>query len=279
MKALVSDIHGNLPALEAVFRDIEARRIEEIVCLGDIVGYGADPEACLDVVMARARWSLLGNHDDALLHGSKGFNPIAAEMIQWTRDRMVADMRSGPDPTPRPDCPRATEDARLPACLTIRHSPASRWEYVERLAPRRLEGDVLYVHGSPLDPVFEYVLPDRFSAWAPDRIGTLLEAVPWLAFCGHTHFPCAIASSLHCHYPQKGPLLLSLDRRQRYIINVGSVGQSRDGDPRACYLLFDEWAHTIEWCRLEYDIAAAAARIEAMCGAGNWCARRLWRGQ
>lgn len=157
MKALISDIHGNMAALDVVIRDIETRHVDEILCLGDIVGYGPDPEACIDVVMARARWSLMGNHDHALLHGPKGFNPIAAEMIRLTADKMAAHMVAAKSDSPDPaSCPHL-EGGHCPVCLDIADSPKSRWQYIENLASTYCEEDVLYVHGSPLDPIFEYV--------------------------------------------------------------------------------------------------------------------------
>jgi diadenosine tetraphosphatase ApaH/serine/threonine PP2A family protein phosphatase len=279
MRALISDIHGNLEALDAVIRDIESRHVDDILCLGDIVGYGAEPEACLDVVMARSRRALMGNHDYALLHGAEGFNPLAAEVIRLTRESMASRMAGEAGGETPPACPPAEAGGCLP-CLAVRHAAKSRWTYVEKLALTHAEDGVLHVHGSPLDPIFEYVFPDFAGrAWNPARIGDLLQAVPWVAFCGHTHFPCAIDSGLQCHYPAECNYRLILDRQRKYIVNTGSVGQPRDGDPRASYVLFDEVAHAVEWRRLPYDIAAASRKIEAMCGPGNWCARRLWSGK
>lgn len=262
-----------MEALSVVIRDIGAEDIDEILCLGDIVGYGPDPEACIDEVMSRARWSLMGNHDYALLHGPEGFNPIAAAVIRATADRMGADAKADAA------CPHAEQSRSLP-CLAIADSSRRRWRYVENLSSSRSEGDILYVHGSPLDSIFEYVFPDRFGgAWRPGRIRDLMAVVPWIAFCGHTHFPCAIASDLTCYYPRDGESRLHLDRDRKYIVNTGSVGQPRDGDPRASYVLFDEAVGAVEWRRLAYDIAAVSAKIEVMCGKNNWCARRLWKGQ
>jgi diadenosine tetraphosphatase ApaH/serine/threonine PP2A family protein phosphatase len=274
MQALISDIHGNLAALDAVMRDVETRSVDEVLCLGDIVGYGPDPEACLDVVMARARWALMGNHDHALLHGAEGFNPLAAEVIRLTADRMSAGVSAT-----AAYCPHASP-GQCPACLAMARAPAARWQYLEHLELSRREGDVLYVHGSPLDPVFEYVFPDRCGrAWRPGRARQVLDAVPGIAFCGHTHYPCAISSDLVCHYPVDGGSRIQLEKSCKYLVNLGSVGQPRDGDPRASYVLFDERERIVEWRRLPYDIASVAERIEAMCGRDNWCAKRLWKGR
>jgi diadenosine tetraphosphatase ApaH/serine/threonine PP2A family protein phosphatase len=237
------------------------------------VGYGPDPEACLDLVMARARWSLMGNHDYALLHGAEDFNPLAAEVIRLTADRMSAGSAAAAF------CPH-TATGQCPACLAMAQEPAARWQYLENLDLSRREGDVLYVHGSPLNPVFEYVFPDRCGrAWLPERVRKIMDAVPWVAFCGHTHYPCAISSELECYYPGDGGVEVQLLPQHRYLVNLGSVGQPRDGDPRASYVLFDERERTVEWRRLPYDIGSVAKRIEAMCGRGNWCAKRLWKGR
>jgi len=280
MQALISDIHANIEALDAVLRDIESRGVEEILCLGDSVGYGPDPEACLDVIMARARVTLLGNHDHALVCGGESeFTSVAAEMISRTRETMLGHITGGHAcPADSQDMP-CLRDGRCPSCLTLRHEPTARWRFVADLPECHTEGDVLYVHASPLDPIFEYVFPDHFGrAWRPARVAQIMEAVPWVAFGGHTHVPCAITAQLACIYPQPDAPAIRLARDTKYLVNLGSVGQPRDGDPRACYVLFDAREGSIEWRRVPYDIGVTSRRIEAMCGRGNWCARRLWLG-
>lgn len=276
MKAFISDIHGNLEALKVVLNDIDSRNVDEILFLGDVVGYGPNPEECIDLVMERAQYSLMGNHDFALIHGSFGFNTIAAEVIQLTREMMQKHIEEEVECL---QCPNKGP-GEYPPCLTIKNLPEARWKFIEKLEKTYLDNNVLYFHGSPLDPVFEYVFPDNYGpGWKPERISKLMEKIPWLGFCGHTHFPCAISSDLKCYYPQQGDLHFFPDQELKHIINIGSVGQPRDDDPRACYLLFDEKEKAIEWRRLEYDIAAVAQKIEKMCGKGNRCAKRLWKGE
>lgn len=280
MYALISDIHANLEALTAVMADIDARGVERIICLGDIVGYGPDPEACVDIVMERAEACLTGNHDYALLHGPAGFNQMAAEVIGITRRRMqprpTADERRGVFERHRYD--NATDEG--PRCLVLEHTPARRWEYMQNLRETYAVKDCLYVHASPLDPIFEYVLPDTFiETWNPEHIREMLAEVPRLGFNGHTHHPVAIDSGGTCIYPPDNYSPLHLQPDTRYLINVGSVGQPRDLDTRACYLLHDEHANTIQWRRVPYDIEATVARSEKMCGEGNFCAVRLRMGR
>jgi len=280
--ALISDIHANFEALCAVRNDIEIHDVESIVCLGDIVGYGPDPEKCTDLVMQEAGQTILGNHDFALLNVPFGFNPIAAEVIRKTQEIMR--------PGPQEDKPDAASSGPLyyacmtreniPPCIIMEHSKPDRWAFFKGLPEKFEQGDVLYVHGSPLDPTFEYVFPDSFkTAWNPDRIEELMFSIRRLCFCGHTHMPCAITSDAECIHPSQCNFHLSLDPRKKYIINLGSVGQPRDGDPRACYLLFDPYKRTIEWRRVEYDIESVIKKSDAMCGKGNWCGARLRSGR
>lgn len=280
MKAFISDIHANLEALCAVFSDIEQQQVDEIICLGDIVGYGADPEACVDMVMQRADKTVVGNHDDALMNGPVGFNPIAADIIRLTHDRMEPLVEET-----APDCfePRfypCAHEQKDPPCLIMEHSEQYRWDFLKELEKKIYDTSLLYVHASPLQPIHEYVFPDKFvSSWKPHRIEELLQHVDWLAFCGHTHHPCAISSTLSCRYPEGAAFTLTLNQEEKYIINIGSVGQPRDNDNRACYMLFDEENRAVTWRRVAYDIATAAGKIEGMCGKGNWCAYRLTLGK
>ena len=107
----------------------------------------------------------------------------------------------------------------------------------------------------------------------------LLEAVDRICFCGHTHIPCAIDSDTRCIYPASCDYRLTLDPQKKYLINLGSVGQPRDRDTRASYLLFDEDSQVVEWRRIEYDIDAVVKKIDARYGKGNWCGTRLRLGR
>ena len=133
-RAFISDIHGNLPALEAVLAEIDRLGIERVDCLGDVVGYGPDPEACIDLVRERCSFTLMGNHDRALLDGPAGFNPIAAEAIRCSREFLA------------------------PRCLTAGDRGCERWRFVEALPDELREDDWLFVHASPRDHLGEYLL-------------------------------------------------------------------------------------------------------------------------
>jgi diadenosine tetraphosphatase ApaH/serine/threonine PP2A family protein phosphatase len=162
----------------------------------------------------------------------------------------------------------------------MEHPKSARWEFLRNLPDKIRKEKVFYVHGSPLDPTFEYVFPDAFGrVWDPVRIEEFFLQVNQLCFCGHTHIPCAIGSDLGCMYPPACDYKLAFDPAKKYIINTGSVGQPRDRDKRACYLLFDEINHSVEWRRIDYNIAAVVEKSDAMCGKGNWCGARLWEGR
>ena len=283
MKAFVSDIHANLEALCEVFRDIDEQNVDEVICLGDIVGYGAEPVACVDFILQRSVKTLMGNHDFALLYGPVGFNPIAADAIQITHEIMEPHVKDAPGVLPEcfePHFYTCAHNHKDPQCLIMEHSEGYRWDFLKKLDNMIRDDNLLYVHASPLQPVYEYVYPDKFATtWNPERITQLMEKVDWLSFCGHTHHPCAISSTLKCIYPERVGYTLELNPEEKYIINVGSVGQPRDRDNRACYLLLDEENHTITWRRVEYDIETAIKKIEAMCGKDSWCGYRLRLGK
>src|SRR6185369_15866940 len=132
-QAIISDIHGNLLALDAVMRDITDQKVDEIVCIGDIAGYGPDPVECIDVVREKCKWVLCGNHDAALFMISPiGFNKIAKEAIEWQRTLLEPHWYSMP-------------------------GTKERWTWISSLKPNRTEGKVLYVHASPREPLLEYV--------------------------------------------------------------------------------------------------------------------------
>jgi diadenosine tetraphosphatase ApaH/serine/threonine PP2A family protein phosphatase len=263
-----------------VFDDIATHEVERIICLGDIVGYGPDPELCVDLIMEKAEFSLMGNHDYALMNDPIGFNPLAAEAIRITRDRMYpAGSDCDVDDDSKTEFLQCNVNGARP-CLILKHDSPSRWRYIEDLRMKQVNGTVLLVHASPLDPVFEYVLPDKFATgWRPERIEKMFASVERLCFCGHTHHPCTIDSDLRCFYPQDSGNLLTLEPDKKYLINTGSVGQPRDGDNRACYLLYDDKRDAVEWRRVTYDIESVVAKSEAMCGKDTWCGVRLRYGK
>jgi predicted phosphodiesterase len=247
--AILSDIHSNLAALEAVLADIDADDgIDEIWCLGDVVGYGADPDACARLISERAALCLVGNHDLAVLGelDIASFSPAAAEAVRWTRE------------------------VAKPETL----------EFLQRLEPADTSHEVALYHASPRDPVWEYVL------W-PDQAAECIRAQDArVSLVGHSHVALffalpedgASAGGSDARGAQAGAgTRLELDRG-RWLINPGSVGQPRDGDPRAAWLDLDtdSWAATYR--RVKYEIDRAAEAIAAT-DLPEHLARRLYVGQ
>ncbi len=235
---ILSDIHGNWEALEAVLASARGR-YDRVLCLGDLAGYGADPNAVIDWTRANATAVVRGNHDKvcAGVEPVEYFNPAAQAAAIWTR-----------------------------AALT----PENR-EYLEKLprGPLRYE-DFDLVHGSPLDED-EYLLTtvDVFS------VREFIEAR--LTFFGHTHiqggFLLARAGAMRIT-----PLrALELESDHAYLINPGSVGQPRDGDSRAAYAIYSPEERMVEYCRVAYDVDQAAAKIKAV-GLPDSLAARLYHG-
>jgi diadenosine tetraphosphatase ApaH/serine/threonine PP2A family protein phosphatase len=221
--AVLSDVHGNLEALSAVLADA-AGRVDAVVCLGDVVGYGADPVGCTELIAERARLVVAGNHE----HGLTGrldldwFNAYARAALEWTRGRVDEDHRA--------------------------------W-----LEARPLVGEVedaTFVHASPARPEeWDYLVT------AEDGFHAFGAFTTRICFVGHSHRPAAwsLGSSGPAYDP--GPVDLALDDGRRYILNVGSVGQPRDGDPRAAYVVWDMDARRIAIRRVAYDVSAARAKI------------------
>ena len=236
--ALISDPHANLEALETVLKHIHQQGIKTIICLGDIVGYGPDPEMVVDLISRNCELSLIGNHDWALLHDPYGFNYAARNVIRYTQRRMK------------------------PRAYHLFGRTKRRWEYLKNLPQKYEENNILMVHASVQDPIGEYVCPDRMSGYNSYRIRELFPDIKGLCFYGHTHYPCVINEESDCWYPQDKENTFVLESEQKYIINVGSVGQPRDNDPRTCYVIFD--GEKVEYHRLEYDVEKTIAKISAL---------------
>jgi len=225
--AIISDIHGNRHAFEAVLADVRASSATEIWCLGDIVGYGADPNDCCRLARANAAVCLAGNHDLAVTGDLDlgEFSTGAALAARWTQEVIDDDHR----------------------------------EWLRSLSPSgAAEGIGLY-HASPRDPVWEYVLSALLAELCLDAQEERVSLV------GHSHV--ALAFERPEGQPATGAARREGDTADllagEWIVNPGSVGQPRDGDPRAAWLLLDTTAWTAEWRRTEYDIAGAAASIRA----------------
>jgi diadenosine tetraphosphatase ApaH/serine/threonine PP2A family protein phosphatase len=248
MKALISDVHSNLEALQAVLADIAHHSVEAVYCLGDVVGYGPNPRECLDQIM-RYPLVLLGNHDQAVLFDPMNFNPVAERATMWTREQLD-----------RPLPNRAAADAR--------------WEFLAERPMKHRDGDFLFVHGSPRNPLNEYIFPEDIYSEAKMR--SIFAQVPRYMFQGHTHVPGIFTESLEFFSPEEIDYEYSLDGRKT-LCNVGSVGQPRDGDWRACYVLLD--GTTIHFRRVEYDIETTTKKIRDIDELDDFLADRLRGGR
>lgn len=248
-RALISDIHANLEALTAVLADIASQGVTEIYCLGDIVGYGPNPCECLDLVINRCKETILGNHDQATLFDPEGFNPVAQRAIYWTRDQL----ESGPG------------------------TPAQRnrrWDFLGELRRMLSEGDFLFVHGSPREPTNEYVFPE--DIYNQRKIDALFSRIGKYCFQGHTHLPGVFTTDYRFISPEECGYRYQF-LGDKLMINVGSVGQPRDGDPRACYVILDDAG--IVYRRVEYGPEATRQKIYATQPLDNMLGDRLLTGR
>jgi len=253
--ALISDLHSNWGAVRAVLEDIDAQEVSAVVCLGDLIGYGAEPKPVVDAVRERCATSLLGNHDAALLddRDAFGFNERALEAIDYTRSAL--------DPE--------------------REEHWAIWDWLGELQPAATVnpgfGEEIYlVHASPCEPLLEYLLPNFDKR--PERLqANFDEAACRLTFYGHTHHPGWFAEGSPFVRATDEVSQLDLEEGTRYLINVGSVGQPRDADPRACYALYD--GQTVRWRRVPYDHEAACRSIHEASGLPDSLGDRLLIGR
>ncbi len=238
--AVLSDVHANLPALEAVLEAAAAAEVEEIWCLGDVVGYGAEPDACARLVGERCSVCLVGNHDLAVLGDLDvgTFSEQAAAAVEWTRGAA------------------STETL----------------EFLRGLSPLGSRAGIGLFHASPRDPIWEYVLS---TDQAEDALDAQAERI---GLIGHSHvalfFTRAEGRRTYAQGAQAGDgALLGLESGH-WLLNPGSVGQPRDGDPRAAWLELDTEQLTARYHRVAYDVDAAAEAILA-AGLPNGLAERL----
>ncbi|MEL7473470.1 MAG: metallophosphoesterase family protein [Planctomycetota bacterium] len=254
--AIISDIHGNAEALRSVLADIKARGVDRVICLGDIIGYGPEPLACVDLVREHCAWSLMGNHDFGVLYEPTNFNPGAEAAAYWTRGQLDAE--------------------------TDAEHRTARYEFLGRLRVRVVEQvngatPVLAVHGSPRRPINEYIFPDD-AVTQPDKMESIFERIDRIAICGHTHVPGVFTDEPDFYPPgELGENTYKLNENEKAIINVGSVGQPRDHDPRASYAVLSETG--IEFHRVEYDIDVTANKIKAVPELHDWLGDRLYEGR
>lgn len=237
---LITDIHANLVALDAVIEDAGA--VDAVWCLGDVVGYGPRPTECCAWVEANAAITVVGNHDWAALG--------------------------------RIDLDDFNEGARQSTLWTVEQLTPHAYQWLDALPNRYIEDDTTLVHGSPRHPVWEYLLRPAQAAANFEYFDTDI------CFVGHTHAPAIFHEGLSLrgepsYVPPYGePIILS---GGRYIVNPGSVGQPRDGDPRAAYALYDPTTRTIEFRRLAYDIEQTQSQMRD-AGLPDSLVNRLARG-
>jgi len=225
--AIIADIHGNLEAFQAVLADAQQRsEIDELWCLGDVVGYGPEPGECIRLLRQHRHLCIAGNHDWAAIGkiDTSHFNPEAAAACQWTAEQL------SPDDI----------------------------DYLSSLVLTLHQDDFTLVHGSPREPIWEYVMS------VPTARANFAYFDTRFCLIGHSHVPLVFELDQHniCQVrPLPGELHLKQEEN-RLIINCGGVGQPRDGDPRASYALLDKEAGIIHHHRVEYDIQATQRKME-----------------
>lgn len=223
--AVLSDIHGNLEALQSVLAELRRHEIEKYICLGDIVGYGANPNECLELLQTLKPVAVLGNHDAGVcgLTGLDNFNPLAYQAIIWTAREL---------------------------------SPAGR-EYLAALPLVRSLGDITIFHSNLVSPDdWRYILKPR------ETYSSFEKLAGWLCFFGHSHRPAIFHNNgrwVDC-LPETE---ITLSREGRYMVNVGSVGQPRDSDSRASFAIFNDESGDLKIIRVDYQIRRAQDKIRA----------------
>jgi len=257
MIAIISDIHSNTDALEAVLADIAGRNVEQIICLGDVVGYGPQPKQCMELVMDNASVTLMGNHDYAVLYEPSKFNAGAENACFWTRQQIEQET----NPKKR----------------------ARFWDFISSMPVKHVIrfdradlAEVVFVHGSPRRPVNEYIFPDDIYS-NPGKIQSIFERFSNLCFVGHTHVPGVFLDSPDFYSPEEIEGVFEIDPGRKALINVGSVGQPRDRDPRACYAILEE--DKVRFIRVAYDVETAVTKVLAVPELDNYLGNRLKEGR
>jgi diadenosine tetraphosphatase ApaH/serine/threonine PP2A family protein phosphatase len=226
--AVISDVHSNLEALTAVFEDVRRFQLDGVWCMGDIIGYGADPLPCMDLILERCNLVLAGNHDWASvgLMDTARFNPFAKRSTEWTRQQL--------------------RDGDMSFIRSIPLIAATE--------------SLLAVHGSMTEPAMFHYLQTYSEAMANFQIMEELDVS--IMLCGHTHNPIVFLDTNPMTYTSEE--VVFLDEDVAALVNVGSVGQPRDGDPRACYCIVDTAKRLIRYRRVEYNADAARAKVDAL---------------
>ncbi|MGB3210326.1 MAG: metallophosphoesterase family protein [Desulforhopalus sp.] len=243
--AVFSDIHANIEALQAVVDDFQEQRIDRFICLGDLIGYGASPNECIDLVRSLPNTIvILGNHDAAVTWETTpyGMSKAAQQVIFWSMDILTEKNIS----------------------------------FIKGLEPIRVMGDMIFSHANPYNPqAWRYVNSRKYAA------RTFAKTGDRLVFIGHTHKPMIITRKNFFQMSFEKPetsTVYSLTSANRQIYNCGSVGQPRDGHPLACYLIYDTRTQHLMYRRIPYDHLKSAAKIVA-AGLPDHLAKRLLKGR
>jgi diadenosine tetraphosphatase ApaH/serine/threonine PP2A family protein phosphatase len=238
--AILTDIHANLEALTACIAAAEKEGVDRFICLGDTVGYGADPNAACDLVRQKCQFAVLGNHDAAVA-GRMDYSyyyAAAREVLDWT----------------------------------ALHLSPENMEWLRVLPYQRVEGEVTYGHASPRDPAaFEYV----FALEQAEDLLVRSEKLSHLTFIGHSHLQRAflLGEVVRDVWSER----VRIESARTYLCSIGSCGQPRDYDPRACYGIWDDAKQVVEFHRVQYDAERTARKI-LEAGLSPHFARRLLHG-
>ena len=227
---IYSDLHANLEALEVVLEQLqEIEKVDMLICLGDIVGYGANPNECIERVRETTEYVIAGNHDHAALDLTdiRYFNPYAKKAVQWTQETLTK---------------RSNE---------YLHSLPLKYHFPEE--------DFMIVHATPSKPeAWNYIFSRQEARY---ELNSFSEKI---CFVGHSHQPLIIEShnnEINVIHANNGTDVIELKKECRYIINDGSVGQPRDRNPKSAFCIFDSDKMTVQIKRIEYDIEAAQKKI------------------
>jgi len=224
---IFSDIHGNLEALEAVFARMDELGVERRVCLGDLVGYCANPNECVELIRQKSNLTILGNHDSVALgrESSENFNFYARRAIEWTKENLT------------------------PATI----------DYLKTLSYLETEGDLCFVHASPRSPADWYYVSGLDDA--VDAFGFFKQRI---CFIGHTHWPSLVTMDNEQSFRICESFAYTLGKNQRLLVNVGSVGQPRDRNPNASFCICDSDTLSVEVMRVPYDIEKAQEKMRKL---------------
>jgi len=255
---VISDIHSNLEALTTVLADIERRGIKTIYSLGDIIGYGPNPTECLDLIIEKTKWCVLGNHDYAVFYEPTNFNYAAEQASFWTRQVLETEKN--------------------------RELSDRRWSFLGNLPMRQSLKTKLntgaavmdFVHASPRKPINEYVFPEDVYT-NPVKVRVLFERVRHVCFIGHTHLPGVFLDEPDFYLPTELGDVYPIIEGEKAIINTGSVGQPRDRDNRASYIYVED--NKVHFVRLEYDLETTVKKIRAIEELDSFHAERLRDGR